>query len=51
MLYITGDTHSDFRRFSKANSPEQNEMTKDDYCIIAGDFGGVWCKCQDSSKV
>lgn len=47
MIYITGDTHSDFRRFSKSNFPEQNEMTKDDYCIIAGDFGGVWYRAND----
>lgn len=42
MIYITGDCHSDFRRFSKKNFPEQEEMTKDDYVIICGDFGGVW---------
>lgn len=47
MIYITGDTHSDFRRFGKSVFPEQNEMTKDDYCIIAGDFGGVWCGVND----
>ena len=29
-------------RFSKENYPEQTEMTKDDYVIICGDFGGVW---------
>lgn len=42
MIYITGDTHSDFRRFSESVFPEQKNMTKEDYCIIAGDFGGVW---------
>ena len=47
MIYITGDTHSDFRRFSKTIFPEQNEMTKEDYCIIAGDFGGVWYGAND----
>ena len=41
MIYITGDTHSNFRRFSKSYFPEQNEMSKEDYCIIAGDFGGA----------
>ena len=24
------------------NFPEQKEMTKDDYVIICGDFGGIW---------
>lgn len=42
MVYITGDTHADFRRFSMANFPQQAEMTKDDFVIICGDFGGVW---------
>ena len=42
MIYITGDTHHDFKRFDKEIFPEQKEMTKDDYVIILGDFGGVW---------
>ena len=42
MIYITGDTHSDFSRFTEENFPIQSEMTKDDYVIICGDFGGVW---------
>ena len=42
MIYITGDCHSDFRRFNTKNFPEQKDMIKDDYVIICGDFGGVW---------
>ncbi|MBR3515371.1 MAG: metallophosphoesterase [Lachnospiraceae bacterium] len=42
MIYVTGDTHGDFRRFNKENFPEQKEMTKEDYVIICGDFGGIW---------
>ncbi len=43
MIYITGDTHANFsNRFNTENFPEQKEMTKDDYVIICGDFGGVW---------
>ena len=43
MIYVTGDTHADFsRRFNTENFPEQKEMTKDDYVIICGDFGGIW---------
>ncbi len=41
MLFITGDTHGDFRRFSADIFPEQKEMTKDDYVIVCGDFG-LW---------
>ena len=42
MIYLTGDTHSEFRRFQKQIFPEQKEMTKEDFVIILGDFGGVW---------
>ena len=44
MIYITGDCHREFGRFSTKNFPEQNEMTKDDFVIICGDFGGIWDK-------
>ena len=49
MIYIMGDTHSDFRRFQKSIFPEQMEMTKEDYCIITGDFGGVWYGVNDKA--
>ena len=39
MIYVTGDCHGDYRRFSTAIFPEQKEMGKDDYVIICGDFG------------
>lgn len=42
MIYITGDCHADFRRFEKRRFREQEGMTKDDYVLICGDFGGVW---------
>ncbi len=42
MIYITGDCHGDFRRFSSKIFPEQKEMTYDDFVIICGDFGGIW---------
>lgn len=42
MIWITGDTHGDFRRFNMENFPEQKAMTKEDCVIICGDFGGVW---------
>jgi len=31
MIYITGDTHSNFERLSEEKFPIQAEMTKDDY--------------------
>ena len=42
-IFVTGDTHRehDFAKlefFAKRNP----QLTKNDYVIIAGDFGGVW---------
>ena len=53
MIYVTGDTHGPSKiglhsvdgyvpRLNKENFPEQIEMTRDDYVIICGDFGGIW---------
>ena len=42
MIFITGDTHGDYRRLNSYNFPEQKMMTKKDYMIICGDFGGIW---------
>ena len=43
MIYVTGDTHGEFGgRFNVKNFPEQKDLTKDDYVIICGDFGGIW---------
>ena len=45
MVFVTGDTHGDWiNRLNVDSFPEQKEMTKDDYVIICGDFGGVWNK-------
>ena len=42
--------YADFTRFSTENFPEQSEMTKEDYVIICGDFGGVWDKGEESPR-
>lgn len=42
MIYITGDTHADFSRFEEDKFTIQKDMSKDDYVIICGDFGGIW---------
>ncbi len=41
-VYITGDCHSDFQRFTTRNFPQLKGMGRDDHVILAGDFGGVW---------
>lgn len=41
MIFVTGDCHGDWSRFSSKNFPQQKELTKNDYVIICGDFG-LW---------
>jgi hypothetical protein len=41
VIFITGDCHADWSKFSTDSFPEQKEMTRDDYVIVCGDFG-VW---------
>ena len=43
MIFVTGDTHLpiDIKKLNTMNFNSKN-MTKDDYVIICGDFGGVW---------
>ena len=60
-IYVTGDTHgadkfSPFgvdgfvNRLNMESFPEQKFMTKDDYVVILGDFGGVWDYRGESKK-
>lgn len=45
MIYVTGDTHGDFKRFSKKNLEKQHiTLTNNDYIIICGDLGLCWAK-------
>lgn len=50
MIYVTGDCHADFRKFNIEAFPEQKEMTKQDYVIVCGDFGGVWMRYEESKE-
>ncbi|WP_160680754.1 metallophosphoesterase [Clostridium sp. C8-1-8] len=44
MIYITGDTHipNNIQRLDVSSFKAQEKMSKNDYIIICGDFGGVW---------
>lgn len=42
MIFVTGDTHADFKRFSTKAFDDQKDLTREDRVIICGDFGGVW---------
>lgn len=37
-IFMTGDTHGDFSRFSARAFPEQKDLSKADYVIICGDY-------------
>ena len=50
MIFVTVDTHGDVRRLSTESFFEQKEMTKDDFVIICGDFGGVWSEGEESKE-
>ncbi|MBQ9902045.1 MAG: metallophosphoesterase [Clostridia bacterium] len=45
MIFVTGDTHiptDDISKLKTKKFPKQMELTKNDYVIICGDFGGIW---------
>ena len=43
MIYITGDCHGEFSRFSKKQRKNLSyEFTEGDYLIVCGDFGLCW---------
>lgn len=44
MVFITGDTHGllDVLKLSNPYFPARSSLTKKDYLIVAGDFGGLW---------
>ena len=45
MIYVTGDAHCDFRRFTESQIEKLPfELTKRDKVIICGDFGLLWAK-------
>ena len=51
MIYVTGDTHQNFKRFTKQGRKRfPYNFSKDDYVIICGDFGGVWNKDKESKQ-
>jgi len=42
MLFLTGDCHGDFHRFSTKAFPIQKKLTKQDIVVILGDGGLLW---------
>ena len=50
MIFVTGDCHGDFQRFSRKHFPQRRHIGRDDYMIVAGDFGGVWNGSSEERK-
>lgn len=53
MIYLTGDTHGGYdagTRFSGADFPEGEGLTKDDFVIILGDFGYIFYPCENAKE-
>ena len=42
MLFVTGDCHGNFHRFSTRAFPIQKELSKQDFVVILGDAGLLW---------
>lgn len=44
MIYVTGDTHGELHRgkLEADHWPEGRGLTRDDYVLVCGDFGGVF---------
>ena len=47
MVYITGDTHGDYSRFT---SSAARRLKKGDTLIVCGDFGFVWDGSEKEKK-
>lgn len=48
MIYVTGDTHGDIKRF---DSPKLKRLGRDDTLIICGDFGFLWDNTEKEKKI
>lgn len=48
MVYITGDTHGDFERFSSSRT---KILKKGDTLIVCGDFGFIWDGSKQEQKI
>lgn len=44
MIYVTGDTHGEYVRFTNKYINEKLAVTKEDYIIVCGDLGLCWEK-------
>ena len=52
MIYVTGDTHGtiDYGKVMSFQAKNKN-LTRADYLIVCGDFGGLWSKGQAEKEL
>lgn len=50
MIYLTGDVHLPYDVSKLRYFKEQNNLTRNDYVIVLGDFGLLWKKDSDTYK-
>ena len=50
MIYVTGDTHGDWKRFERDILPCASDWSADDTLIICGDFGFVFYREQTPAE-
>lgn len=48
MIFVTGDTHGDKKRFALA---KKHRIKKNDTLIICGDFGFIWSQNKEEQKI
>ena len=51
-IFLTGDTHGeiDIKKLTSKCFPEGNQLDKNDYVIILGDFGFIWNNVPDKQE-
>lgn len=60
-IFVTGDTHGSKKlgffsvdgfmpRLNTESFPEQKSMSKDDFVVILGDFGGIWNRAETKEE-
>lgn len=50
MIYLSGDSHGDFLRFTDSHFSERRTLSKEDLVIVLGDFGLIWSTDPDNTE-
>lgn len=50
-IFVTGDCHNRFEKFSTDNFPIGKDLDKNDYVIVLGDMGLIWSQKEDKNEI